>query len=570
MPIPSKRSVYGPGPRLRRWSPPRNLRYPNAPRTGRLASSPRFPASGLVRAERSYRSITPHPHIGRKRALIVNCYADETRRPVARTGKIPQTIGPQFLAGGFNPAHWDLRLYNEHSHGPLLDEELLGWPDVLVLTGLITSLDRMRHLTAYARSRNRKVLVVGGGHVVRAFPQFCRTFLDYACLGDVEDIQEVILEAFGPTYVAEEFVPRLDLGDWIGPTVGYLESTRYCNFKCSFCTLTGEGRSYKAVGADDLRKQFDRLGKKRISIFLDNNFWGGNQRSFSERIQIAGEMVRSGRMTGWGGLVTTDFFFNEGNVRSAVEAGCITLFTGVESFDTDWNLQHNKKQNGVRPQVETIRGALEAGIVFMYGLMIDLTSRSIASIREEIEVILGRPEITLPTYLSMPIPIPVTPYFYECLDGDLILPGTKVRDLDATTLCMRTMDPQSEAVDFMSGLTTLRGYRTRVALHSAKFAKRYRMHFTKDQMLIGLSGGALIASPLMATLPTRIGRRRAPRTFVSTTEPLDYFYDPAFRIDSRYESYFEPTMLTDREGRVSAALAADVEAGRPRVTVAGA
>ena len=334
---------------------------------------------------------------------------------MARTGKIPQTIGPQFLAGGFNPAHWDLRLYNEHSHGPLLDEDLLGWPDILVLTGLITSLDRMRQLTAYARTKNPSVLVVGGGHVVRAFPALCNTFMDYACLGDVEEIQDVIAEAFGSEYVAEEFCPRLDLGDWIGRHVGYVESTRYCNFKCSFCTLTAEGRAYKAVGPDDLRRQFSRLGRKRITIFLDNNFWGGNQRSFAERVEVAGEMWRAGQMTGWGGLVTSDFFFKESNVKMAVDAGCLTLFTGVESFDQDWNVQHNKKQNSVRPQVEIIRGALEAGIVFMYGLMIDLSTRTIANVREEIEVILDTPDITLPTYLSMPIPIPVTPYFYECL-----------------------------------------------------------------------------------------------------------------------------------------------------------
>jgi len=74
----------------------------------------------------------------------------------------------------------------------------------------------------------------------------------------------------------------------------------------------------------------------------------------------------------------------------------------------------------------------------------------------------------------------------------------------------------------------------------------------------------------MATLPTRIGKRRAPRTFLSTTEPLDYFYDPAFRVDAKYESYFDLIMLTDSAGRISDALAEDVEAGRPRVATAGA
>jgi hypothetical protein len=429
----------------------------------------------------------------------------------------------------------------------------------LVLTGLITSLDRMRHLTAYARSKNPKVLVIGGGHVVRAFPKYCSTFMDYACLGDVEEIRDVIADAFGSEYAAEEFCPRLDLDHWIG-RVGYVESTRYCNFKCSFCTLTGEGRAFKAVGADELRRQFARVGKRRIIIFLDNNFYGGGRKCFAERVEVAGEMWHAGQMTGWGGLVTSDFFFKKSNVRAAREAGCITLFTGVESFDRRWNARHNKRQNSVKPQVEMIREALEAGIVFIYGLMIDLSTRSIADVRQELELILDTPEITLPTYLSMPIPIPVTPYFYECLDGELILPGTKIRDLDATTLCLRTVDPQVEAAAFMGTLPTLRGYRTRVARHSVGFARRYRKHFTRDQMLIGLSGGALIASPLLATFPTRIGRQRGPRTYISTTEPVDLFYDPAFRVDARFEGYFRPVMLTDAMGRVGEEIAEDIEA----------
>lgn len=501
-------------------------------------------------------------HIGRKRALIVNCYADETRRPVARTHKIPQTIGPMFLAGGFNPERWEIRLHNEHSDGPLQDEALLGWPDVLVLTGLITSLDRMRHLTAYARTKNPRVVVVGGGHVVRAFPSYCRTFMDYACLGDVEQIQEVIAEAFGPEYVAEEFCPRLDLDSWIG-RVGYVESTRNCNFACSFCTLSAEGRRYKTLGREELLRQFDRLGKRWITIFLDNNFYGGNRDSFRERVAVAGEMWKAGRMTGWGALVTNDFFFKESNVPLVREAGCVTLFTGVESFDDTWNARHNKHQNTVKPQVEIIQGALEAGIVFMYGLMIDLSTRTIADVRREIEVILDTPEITLPTYLSIPIPIPVTPYFYECLDGDRILPGTKIRDLESTTLCLRTVDPQPEAASFLKSIQTLAGYRLRVARHSLAFAKRYRKHFTRDQMIIGLSGGALIMAPLLATGPRRIGQRRVRRTHVSTTEPVDLFYDPAFRVDARFMSYFRPTMLTDSVGRIGEQIAEDVEAARP-------
>src|SRR5438445_3916639 len=108
----------------------------------------------------------------RKRILIVNCYVDETREPIQRTHKIPQAMGPAYLAGVFAPERCDLRLYSELASGPLEDESLLGWPDMLVLTGLTTALDRMLHLTAYARTKNPRVVVVAGAHAVPALPRY--------------------------------------------------------------------------------------------------------------------------------------------------------------------------------------------------------------------------------------------------------------------------------------------------------------------------------------------------------------------------------------------------------------
>lgn len=64
------------------------------------------------------------------------------------------------------------------------DEGLLGWSDLLVLTGLITSVDRMRQVAAYSRTRNPRV-VVSGDHAARALPSHCASFLDYVCFGDV-------------------------------------------------------------------------------------------------------------------------------------------------------------------------------------------------------------------------------------------------------------------------------------------------------------------------------------------------------------------------------------------------
>jgi hypothetical protein len=125
----------------------------------------------------------------RKRVLIVNAFFDEYRRTTGSPYRVPRAMGPVYLAGAFDAVRCDVRLYSEQYSGPLLDPALLGWPDMLVLTGVTSSFDRMLHLTAYARTLNERVVVVTGGPPVRALPQRARHFFDYACLGDIEELQ---------------------------------------------------------------------------------------------------------------------------------------------------------------------------------------------------------------------------------------------------------------------------------------------------------------------------------------------------------------------------------------------
>ncbi len=152
---------------------------------------------------------TSASRLPRKRVLVVNCYFDDSRQPIRRTTKVPQSVGPIYLAGAFARELCDVRCYTELASGPLEDESLLAWPDMLVLTGLTNSFDRMLHLTAYARTKNPGVIVVAGGPTVRALPLLAQRVFDYSCLGDIEELADVIREAFGREYVARRYVATL-------------------------------------------------------------------------------------------------------------------------------------------------------------------------------------------------------------------------------------------------------------------------------------------------------------------------------------------------------------------------
>lgn len=498
--------------------------------------------------------------MARKRILIVNCYFDDARQNIPRPIKIPKAMGPAFLAGAFHPHNCDIRLYCEMHSGALEDPHLLGWADMVVLTGLTLAFDRMLHVTAYARSLNPKVIIVAGGPAIRSFPQYASQFFDYCCEGEPEELMDVAREALGPEYVAEAMTPRLDLAYWVG-RVACVESSRYCNFKCDFCSLTAEQGRYWKYELEQVRRQLEYVRPHQIVQFIDNNFYGNDRQFFLARVEMLREMWRAGRFRAWSAIVANDFFLNDDNLQLVREAGCVALFSGVESFDCEWLNGVNKVQNTRVHPSELIRKCLDAGIIFLYGLMLDPTRRTVADIRREMEYVTGNADITLPAYITVPVALPGTPYFHECVEREMFLPKTRVRDLEGTVLSLRPLEDISVVAPLVGQMQTLEGYGWRIARQGAGFYRKYRGVLSPLQMSIVLGSNLLLCAYGFATSPRSVlkglshGRNR---TYVSTTERLDPVYRPAFRVASRYESFFEPTMLTDEAGNITDALAPDL------------
>lgn len=515
-----------------------------------------------MRARIAFPSDSPaHSSRAQKRVLIVNCYFDDdSREPRPRVRKLPKTMAPVYLAGAFSAELCDVRVYCEMYSGPLEDSQLLAWPDMLVLTGLTTAFDRMLHVTAYVRTLNKCVIVVAGGPAIRALPHYSKRFFDYPCTGDVEVLRDIIRAEFGSAYVAEEMHPRFDLAYWIG-RVGELETSRNCNFRCTFCSLTGEDRAYQKYALEAIRRDILAIGKREFLLFIDNNFYGNDRGFFLSRMHLLRELWRAKQFGAWSALVTNDFFLREDNLKLAREAGCTALFSGVESFDTAWLQSMNKLQNIRLPQVEMIRECLEAGIVFLYGMMFDVTSRSVSDLRAELEFITGNSEITLPAYLSLPVPFPGTPFFQECVAKDLFLPRVALRDLDSTTLVLQPRDSFGEVCRFLDDLHSMRRFRKRILRQSLGFIRRYRRALTPLQMIVAMTNPTLLCFYSQATSHDSWGslRRSAPRrTYLAPSETLDSTYIPAFPVASQYAHYFRPTMLTNDSGSISEELTDDL------------
>ncbi|MEP1472303.1 MAG: radical SAM protein [Halieaceae bacterium] len=511
-------------------------------------------------------SAAPVVSPAKKKILIVNCFFPDERQAIKRTNQVPNAVAPVLLAGYFCSELCEVKLYNEVSSGfiEVYQPELLDWPDMVVLSSLTAAFDRLLHVTAYARTANPKVIVAAGGHGVRAFPLYARQFFDYTCVGDVDEIREVIREALGPAFVAETFNPRYDLAYWIN-RLGYAESSRNCNFQCGFCSLTSAGLKYQVPELDYLDAQMENLGKRPIFFFQDNQILGSSQKSFRDRIELFQKRREAGQFKYWSGFVTDTFFWEDENIELARETGCISVFVGVESFDdAPWLDQANKKQNSKYNQAELLRRAIDGGVLVQYGLVYDPTQHSLEQMHKELNIICDNPEIPAPNFIFTAIPFPGTPFFRQCIDQDLILPNTDVRDLEGSTLSLRGMDPLEDTLDFIKRGRRFAGYRKRFLVHQAKFLKRYSKSLNRDQKLLSSIAAAAIMAPTAVLGPGAIFRKKIERTHLSTTDVLDDIYKPCRPVADKYRHYFQPTNLVNAHGELNEDIAEDAMATRHR------
>lgn len=490
-----------------------------------------------------------HAAIMRKRVLVVNAFFDEYRRTSGSPYRFPGAMGHVYLAGAFNPATTEVRTYNEQFSGPLRDTRLLAWPDLLVLTGVTSSFDRMLHLSAYARALNPSVVVAAGGPPVRALPRRAAEFFDFALTGDIEALRDVAREVLGADTVAEDMFPRFDLCDSY-PLAAYVESSRNCNFRCSFCSLTGERARYQHYDLGFLERQLAAVGNRHV-VLIDNNFYGNDRGFFEQRVALLRGFHSKKRIRSWSALVTGDFFAHHNNLDLVKGAGCFALFSGVESFDPATLRAYNKRHSTVLPQETMIRNCLEAGVLFLYGVMLDPSSRRLADLGSEIQFIVANAKITLPSFFTLAIPLLGTPYFQTCATAGLLLPRLRLRDLDGVSLSLKPLDPVKEAVAFARDLPNLRGYRAGVVRHLARFAAHYRRTLTPLQHFAAAVNGALIATESAASSANVLRIPRQAQTYYAPTETLDPLYRPFIPLPSGFERYFEPTMVTDEDGRLS-------------------
>jgi len=486
------------------------------------------------------------------RVMIVNAYVDPWRSAAPMKLFIPRAMAPYYLAGRLNSARVDLKIHDECFHGALLSPKTFAWPDVVILTGLTAAFDRARQLAAYFRNANARVTVALGGPIARALPKLCGEIFDHVLPGDVENLDDLINEVLGTDCLAEDPAPRFDLAGW-SFGLGFVETTKNCNFACAFCSLSGEGRAYQPYTSREIARQLDAQKRFQMLMVLDNNFYGNNRADFERRTEFLGERWRRRDFRGWGALVTGDFFKNPDNLAKVAANGCKALFSGVESLDPDVLRSYNKRHSLSSDPKTLSRRCAEHGILFDYGMMVDFSQQTIAEVDAQMEAVLACPQTPLPALLSLTIPILGTPHFDAVARAGRLMPNLKLADLDGQKLVEWPKEPLETVVPFLKDLLQFRGRKLALTRHTVRHAWSRRASFDVSQSLISLigplvryGGGLRFGTPRQMRQTWQEPRR----TFCAMTDGLSAAYQPAVRMDTRFLPEFEPLVLTDGEGRL--------------------
>ncbi|WP_193173219.1 B12-binding domain-containing radical SAM protein [Nisaea nitritireducens] len=486
----------------------------------------------------------------KQNVLIINAYFDPWRSSTPTRWFIPRAMAPYYLAGHFNADLCNVRVWDEVFHGALLDTRLFDWPDLVIFTGLTAAFDRAHQLSAYFRNANPAVVTVIGGPIARALPSICAESFDYACQGDVEEIPQVIEDLWGSDYVSESTAPRFDLAvPSMG--VGYLETTKNCNFACSFCSLTGEGRKFVSHSEQSITSQLDAMKRVLGVMVLDNNFYGNDRQSFERRVELIGERWRQGQFRGWGALVTGDFFKHPENVELMARNGCKGIFSGVESFDPEVLRSFNKKQSLTSDPRALTKLCAENGMFFDYGMIVDFSQQTIADVDSQLNAVLEDPTIPLPGLLSLTIPILGTPYFDDAARAGRLMPNLLLSDMDGQKVVEWPKEPLEKVVPFVADLMQFKGRKRALARHTVKHAWHWRRHFDLDQTALAMIrplhrfGGRINLGNLRQMSQSR---KEPPLTYCAMSDGLRSAYTPLVPLPSQFEKCFEPLRITDAGG----------------------
>lgn len=278
------------------------------------------------------------------------------------------------VLAGLTPPEVEVSIVDEN----LAPVDLNRPSDLVGITTTTQTAPRAYWLADAFRSRGVKV-VLGGMHT-SVLPEEAGQHADAVVMGEAEEIWPQLLSdlqagRLRPIYRGQGYprlaglpLPRRDLfqrESYVFPDTIY--TTRGCPFGCTFCSVTSFfGGTYRSRPVEEVVKEVDGLGGRRLVFFLDDNIAAHTGRAK----QLFRALIPY--RLAWIGQASMTIARDEELLSLAAASGCLSLFLGIESL-SPMNLSAvSKRHNAVEEYEAAIRRIHAHGIAvfgaFIFGL----------------------------------------------------------------------------------------------------------------------------------------------------------------------------------------------------------
>ncbi len=353
-------------------------------------------------------------------------------------------LGAPLLATILHERGYKVRVFVEDIGG--VDWKWVRSADIICVSTLTSTAPRAYKIVKELRESGISV-IMGGVHPT-FLPEESLRFCDYVVRGEADETLPMLidlLESKGKVYPID--IPGVSYMNNLGQTINNpllpdhfvdldelpapdfeliynqknipiypLSTSRGCPFNCSFCSVVPMfGHKYRFRSVEKTVSDIKGIPPNAKIFFVDDNI-GGNKARLRELCRWIG-IVGTGRK--WSAQVRTDVAKEPGLMAAMKEAGCTTLYVGLESINPSSLIEGNKKQKRediVNFLEEAERNKINVHGMFVVGFDSDARdeAKKIAKFAREHGSI-GTIQIMVLT------PLPGTPFYEEMVKEKRII-----------------------------------------------------------------------------------------------------------------------------------------------------
>ncbi|NOZ21536.1 MAG: B12-binding domain-containing radical SAM protein [Planctomycetes bacterium] len=306
--------------------------------------------------------------------LLVQPSHFDRRGKIFKSHKLPYPGLALPLIAALTPPDWDIEIVNDYAEEIDFDTSC----DLVGITAMTPQAPRAYQIADRFRARGRRV-VMGGFHATNV-PEQTLDHVDAIVRREAENVWGDIIDdvkrgklqkiycSDEPADLSKLPVPRYDLLDRKHYSLRAfpVQATRGCPNQCDFCSVTEfYGGKYRFRPVDDVVRDVKATGR-RFTFFIDDNIAA----SAKYCIKLCSALKPLNII--WGSQCSLTVGNSPEVLEAASDAGCFSLFVGMESLNPESLSAVNKEFNKVGEYERQIRAIRDAGIMPMVSMIAGL------------------------------------------------------------------------------------------------------------------------------------------------------------------------------------------------------